>query len=150
MSYYINADKQNDNGIEAELSFSPTKTIFINANYSYVDGNIKTNLIGKDTSYFNLYRRPHNVFNLSINWQIKEFVLAAKLHTTSFYYEAVYGSAPEKFDGYYTIDLYGEYKPAKNLVVFADARNVTDQKYFELPGYNSKRFNIMAGIRFQF
>ncbi len=150
MSYYINADKQNDNGIEAELSFSPVKTVFINANYSYVDGKIKTSSTGKDTSYFNLYRRPHNVFNLNINWQIKQFTLTAKLHTTSFYYEAVYGAAPEKFDGYYTIDLYGEYKPAKNLAIFADARNVTDQKYFELPGYNSKRFNIMAGVRFQF
>ena len=150
MSYYINADKQNDNGIEAELSFSPVKTVLINANYSYVDGKIKTSSTGKDTSYFNLYRRPHNVFNLNINWQIKQFALTAKLHTTSFYYEAVYGAAPEKFDGYYTIDLYGEYKPAKNLAIFADARNVTDQKYFELPGYNSKRFNIMAGVRLQF
>lgn len=77
-------------------------------------------------------------------------MLAARLHATSFYYEAVYGSTPQKFDGYYTIDLYGEYKPTKNIAVFADARNITDQKYFELPGYNSKRFNIMAGVRLQF
>ena len=149
-SYYINADKQNDNGIEAEASFNPIKSINISANYTYVDGNIKTNSAGKDTGYFNLYRRPRNVFNASASWQTNMFMLSAKLHTTSYYYEAVYASSPEKFNGWYTIDIYAEYKPVKDLSIFADARNITNQRYFELPGYNSKRFNIMAGLRFNF
>ncbi|MEP6467858.1 MAG: TonB-dependent receptor, partial [Parafilimonas sp.] len=149
-SYYINADKQNDNGIEAELSFSPVKSFTINANYTYTDGEIKTSSSGKDTAYFDLYRRPRNVFNVSVNWQVKQVTLAAHLHTTSYFYEAVYAAAPQKFDGYYTIDLYAEYKPVKSIGLFADARNITDQKYFELPGYNSKRFNIMAGMHVNF
>jgi vitamin B12 transporter len=148
--YYINADKQNDNGVEAELSFSPVRSINFVANYTYVNGDVKTQSSGKDTSYFNLYRRPHNVFNFSANWQKDKLTASAKLHATSYFYEAVYGSAPQKFDGYYTVDLYAEYKPAKDLGIFVDARNITDQQYFELPGYNSKRFNIMAGLHVNF
>ena len=149
-SYYINADKQHDNGIEAELSFAPIKTITVVANYTYTDGEIKTNTAGKDTGYFNLYRRPRNIFNLSACWQVKQVTLSARLHTTSYFYEAIYASSPEKFDGYYTIDVYAEYKPLKNIGLFADARNITDQRYFELPGYNSKQFNIMAGVHVNF
>jgi vitamin B12 transporter len=148
--YYANADKQNDNGVEAELSFSPLKSLNFNANYTYVDGEVTTQSSGKDTSYFNLYRRPHNVFNFSANWQKNKLTVSAKLHATSYFYEAVYASSPRKFDGYYTIDLYAEYKPVKDLGIFVDARNITDQQYFELPGYNSKRFNIMAGLHVNF
>lgn len=148
--YYINADKQKDNGLEAEASFLLNKAININANYTYVEGKTGTISNGKDTAYFNLYRRPRNVLNVNANWQIKALLISAKLHMASFYYEAVYAAPPEKFSGYYTIDLYTEYKLFKNLFVFADARNITNQKYFELPGYNSKRFNIMAGMRVSF
>ncbi|MBV9962899.1 MAG: TonB-dependent receptor, partial [Parafilimonas sp.] len=150
VSYYVNADKQKDNGIEAEVSFSPIKSLSFVANYAYTDGKITTQSSGKDSSYFDLYRRPQNVFNLSAQWQSNKWVVSARLHTTSNFYEAVYAAAPEKFDGYYTIDLYAEFKPVKALGIFADARNITDQHYFELPGYNSKPFNIMAGIHFNF
>jgi vitamin B12 transporter len=78
------------------------------------------------------------------------FSVSAHLHTASHYYEAIYGSVPQRIDGYYTIDLYAQYKPVEYVAIFADARNITDQQYFELPGYNSKRFNIMAGVRLNF
>lgn len=147
---YINADKQNDNGIEAELSYSLVQSLQLIANYTYTDGKITDVTSGKDTSYFNLYRRPHNVFNFSVQWQYKKWAASARLHTTSYFYESTYMMPPEKFNGYYTIDLYAEYKPTKALGIFADARNITDQHYFELPGYNSKPFNIMAGLHINF
>ncbi|HYK43817.1 MAG TPA: TonB-dependent receptor [Parafilimonas sp.] len=152
-SQYINADRQKDNGIEAELSFAVLKSLNVTANYSYVDGEITTAspVTSKDTSFFNLYRRPHNVFNFDVRWNYSNvFSVSAHLHTASHYYEAMYGTGPQRIDGYYTLDLYAEYKPVEYLTVFTDARNITDQQYFELPGYNSKRFNIMAGVRLNF
>ncbi len=152
-SYYINADKQKDNGIEAELNITPIKAFSITANYTYVDGNIETTSTntGKDTSFYNLYRRPRNVFNLNINWNVcSRFTVATHLQTVSKFYEPVYGFAPQQINGYYTIDVYAEYKALKNLIFFADARNITNQLYFDLPGYTTKRFNIMAGLRFNF
>ncbi len=152
-SRYINADKQKDNGIESELKLNVGKAFSITANYTYVDGKIETTSINttKDTSYFNLYRRPANVFNVNLNYTInKKITLTAHLKTVSKFYEPVYGLAPQKINGYYTIDFYAEYKPEKNISLFTDARNITNQLYFDLPGYNSKRFNIMAGLRFSF
>jgi vitamin B12 transporter len=147
---YINADRQKDNGIEAEISFAPVKSLQFTANYTYTDGKITDKASGKDTTYFNLYRRPHNVFNFSAQWQYKKWVASARLHTASYFYESYYMAPPKKFDGYYTIDIYAEYKPVKALGVFADARNITDRHYVELPGYSSKPFNIMAGLHVNF
>ncbi len=152
-SFYINADRQNDNGIEAELGIKPMNTVTIAANYTYIDGNIKTtsDITSKDTSFFNLYRRPHNVFNFNVNWQpLKLLTFAAHLRTVSSYFEGVFAAPPINTKGYYTLDVYGEYKPAEKLSLFANAHNITNQQYFDIPGYNSKRFNFMAGARFIF
>jgi len=153
VSQYINADRQKDNGVETELAVSPVNELTITANYTYLDGEITTasSATGKDSSYFNLYRRPRNVFNFNLSWQLsKTVMLSSHLHIASYYYEPVFNSAPVKTDGYYTVDLYAEYRPSAHVRLFADARNITNQRYFELPGYNSKRFNIMAGIRLNF
>jgi vitamin B12 transporter len=34
----------------------------------------------------------------------------------------------------------------KYLKAFADLKNLTNQKYFDILGFNSRRFNFMAGI----
>jgi vitamin B12 transporter len=30
--------------------------------------------------------------------------------------------------------------------VFLDLKNITNQKYFDILGYNSRKFNFMAGV----
>jgi vitamin B12 transporter len=51
-------------------------------------------------------------------------------------------------NGYYTLDVYAEYKANKNFKIFADLQNITNQKYFDLRGFNSKRFNFNTGVQF--
>ncbi|HEY6063655.1 MAG TPA: hypothetical protein VIV35_08610, partial [Chitinophagaceae bacterium] len=63
--------------------------------------------------------------------------------------EFIYGSTPEKLKGYITVDLYGEYIFSKPVKVFIDLKNITNKKYFDIPGYNSKRFNFTTGVSFQ-
>ncbi len=51
-------------------------------------------------------------------------------------------------EGYYTIDLYAGYQFSKAIKAFADFKNVTAQRYFDVRGYNARRFNFMAGVNF--
>lgn len=65
-------------------------------------------------------------------------------------YEAVYLSAPDVMPAYYIWNMYSTYNITKNIKVYADFKNITDEKYAEVKGYNSRRFNVMAGVNFYF
>ncbi len=148
-SYYINGDKQHDYGLEAEASVRPTKNFAIVFNYTYVDGKITTQLSGnKDTSYFNLYKRPKNVMNFSLNYAVNEkLYVSVHLKTVSKAFEPAYMAAPFQLNGYYTLDVYVRYTFCKKLGIFANFQNITNQKYFVIRGYNTKEFNANAGVQ---
>jgi vitamin B12 transporter len=125
------------------------------ANYTYTDGKIKSGYngtgaaIGKDTGYYNLYRIPKNALNVSIGFQATPaFFISTQLRAVSKREEFVYGLSPVTQKGYATIDLYGEYRFCKKLKGFVDLKNITNKQYFDIPGYNSRRFNFMAGASF--
>lgn len=61
-----------------------------------------------------------------------------------------YDAGPAQMPQYYTIDCYLGYEFAKNFRSFADFRNITNQQYFDVVGYNSRKFNIMTGVSFNF
>ena len=145
-SYYINANKQKDKGIELEASVDFGK-VKLNANYTNLDGYIEIKDNVKDTAYFNLYRRPKQTVNLNIGFDIcKGWYLNTGIQSIGKRMEAVYASAPIEMPAYYTWNLYSTYTITKQVKVFADLKNITDEKYFEVRGYNSRRFNFMAGV----
>ena len=47
------------------------------------------------------------------------------------------------------MDLHGEYK-WKKVKVFVDAKNITNKKYFDILGFNSRRFNGDVGVDVEF
>ncbi|MBV7533462.1 TonB-dependent siderophore receptor [Chitinophaga sp. sic0106] len=142
MSQYRNADKQEAYGGELEADVEITKGLNLTVNYSYTDGQISTAQNGKDTSYYNLYRIPRNAVNATLGYQV----------TPAFYAAATYRYVGERWESgnrmgdYYTLDLYGEYKFGNLLKIFGQFRNITDIKYFDITGYNSRRFNFNTGI----
>ena len=149
-SYYINADKQKDKGLELEANVVLGK-VTLNANYTNMDGHIETKENNKDTSYFNLYRRPKQLINLNVGIDIcKGWVVNMAVQSIGKRMEAVYASAPVEMPAYYTWNIYSSYAVTKHIKVFADLKNITDEKYFEVRGYNSRRFNFMAGINVKF
>ena len=149
-SYYLNADKQKDRGLELEASIDFGK-VNLAANYVNLDGYIKTKTGSKDTSYFNLYRRPRQTINLNVGIDIcKNWNVNLGIQSISKRYEAVYASAPVEMPAYYTWDLYSTYIITKNIKAFVDLKNITDEKYSEVRGYNSRRFNFMAGVNLSF
>ncbi|MBS1576216.1 MAG: TonB-dependent receptor, partial [Bacteroidetes bacterium] len=154
-SLYRNVSKQKNYGAEVEATYK-VSILSIAANYTYTDGKTEAKFdgtgteIAKDTSYYNLYRIPKNAFNLTIGVQAtKSFYISALLHAIDKREEFIYDAAPETLNGYTTIDVYSEYKFGKKLKAFANFRNITNKKYFDWLGYNTRRFNFMAGITFR-
>ncbi|MEP6628549.1 MAG: TonB-dependent receptor [Ginsengibacter sp.] len=148
-SYYINGDKQNDYGIETGATLNLTSKLSAVLNYTYVDGKISTTpSSGKDTSFFNLYKRPKNVLNVSFNYDVtKNIYLSTHLKTVSKAYEPQYQALPYVLKGYYTGDFYGRYKFNDKFNVFADFQNITDQKYFVTRGFMTRGFNVNVGLQ---
>ncbi|HUZ59962.1 MAG TPA: TonB-dependent receptor [Hanamia sp.] len=147
--YYINGDKQNDYGIETEANVNFTPKFSVSFNYTYVDGQVTTqNSPGKDTSFFNLYKIPKNVLNLSFNYNVtKKIYLSTHFKTVSKAYEPAYQAAPYVLNGYYTWDFYGRYQFNNKWSLFADFKNITNQKYFVTRGYTTKGFNMNGGVQ---
>ncbi len=154
-SKYLNVSKQINNGIEAELSYA--KNIFtITANYTYTNGKTTSpydgtgSPLGKDTTYYNLYRIPKHTINLTAGIQLtKELFISTHIRSLSKREEFIYGSSPETITGYAIADMYGEYKFGKAVRVFLDLKNITNKVYFDIPGYNTRKFNFITGLSFQ-
>ena len=156
-SRYINQDKQKDHGAELELSFKPTKNISLKAFYSFVDGKITTVQNGKDTTYFNLIRRPKHSIGVYAGVRVTEKLFVSSnlswfdKRKDAYFDGMTYQTVSVVLDSYILLDVYAEYAFCKNkLKVFADLRNVSDSKYSETAGFNTLGFNGYGGVRFNF
>jgi vitamin B12 transporter len=147
VSQYINRDQQHDLGFELETNIGFTKkTNWIN-NLTYVDGEGENE--GVKTK--NLYRRPNFTFNSIFSTEItKGLTIAPSFRFIGNRLKGIYDAGPDKMPSYYTIDLYFGYALSKKCKAFIDLRNITNQEYFDIVGYNSKRFNMMTGISLSF
>ena len=155
-SLYVNAASQQNYGLEAEADYRFGKWS-LRVNYTYTDGATRSAYdgtgapLGKDTSYFNLYRIPRHAGNLALSWSpVKTIWLETRLRLVSKRQEFIYGASPEVQGGYGVVDLYGEYRFGRPLVVFLNLRNLTNTRYFDIPGYTSRNFNLLAGISVKF
>ncbi|ULQ56300.1 TonB-dependent receptor [Flavihumibacter rivuli] len=151
---YRNADDQHDRGLELEGSWQLTNKFTVKANYTYVDGKITTNASGKDTSFFNLYRRPRNSANLNAAYQFSpKFYVSLGFRWVDerqdlYFNPDNFATEKKTLDAYYNVDAYASYQMGRRWKLFADLRNITDRQYFDLYGYNSRRFNFMTGVQF--
>jgi len=156
-SYYINQDEQNDRGFEVDGKLNLNDKIQLKAFYSYVDGEITTKQNGKDTTYFNLLRRPKNTFNFFVGSQVtKSFYVSAQLNAVGrredvYFHPSTFQRNDLTLKPYTLLNFYAEYGFCNNrLKLFADLRNITDEKYVDIYGYNTARFNANGGFRFRF
>jgi len=150
LNYYVNADKQKDKGIEIEASMKFEK-LRLGANYINLDGKIETKSGIKDTSYFNLYRRPRQTINLKIGYDINsKWQASLNVQSVGKRKEGIFGGPPVEMPAYYTWNLYSDFKVSKNVRFFVDLNNITDEEYSEVLGYNSRRFNFMGGVVLDF
>jgi vitamin B12 transporter len=146
-SKYINRDEQQDYGFEVESSFAITSIGHWVTNLSYVDGEGKTG----NEKIKNLYRRPNFNFNSSLSIEpVKGLTLMPGFRLVGTRLKGEYDAGPAVMPQYYTIDFYVAYQLAKQIRIFSDWRNITDQKYFDIPGYNSRMANYTIGLNARF
>lgn len=144
-SKYINRDQQHDYGFELESSIAIGKIGDWTNNLTYVDGEGKNN----NVKVKNLYRRPNFTMNSVLTLQpTKSLTIMPSFRFAGTRLKGQYDAGPDQMPQYYTIDCYLGYEFAKHFRVFVDLRNITNQQYFDVVGYNSKKFNVMTGLNF--
>jgi len=154
---YENRDKQHDYGGELEAGYSFNERLSFKINYTYVDGKITQKISGKDTSYYNLIRRPKNNTHLFVNYQpCKNFFVSTSLQVTgkrtdTYYDPTTFLPSEVALRSYALWNLYAQYSfIKKKLNLFVDAKNLTNKKnYYEIYGYSVQGLNITGGIRFK-
>ena len=155
-SFYINQDKQNDAGVELESSVKIGKSTNIKINGAYVNGKVTTKNGDKDTSYFNLVRRPKTTLGLHISQKIKSHfnVNASASYVgerTDLSFDAAFNTISIKLKSYWLMNVYAEYVLPKNKVkFFVDIRNLTNTNYTEVYGFNAMSTNASLGVRFNY
>jgi vitamin B12 transporter len=151
-SGYINQDTQKDKGVEIEPSVNIGK-LSLGGFYTYVEG--ETNSAGTITDV--LLRRPKHMYGVNAGFSFSDnFFVSANYkftgkRTDSYYNPTTWMSEMRGLDAYQLLDVYAEYAfMAKRLTLFADLKNITNEKYAEIVGYNAMGFNMNAGVSFSF
>ena len=156
-SRYINQDEQKDHGFEAEVQARPSQYVQLRGIYNYVTGEITTVQNGKDTSYFNLLRRPKSTLNIFLGSQLTPALFVqANLNTVGerkdVYFDPVSFQARDiTLDPYVLLNFYASYGLMKNRIsLFIDLRNMLDKDYSDIYGYHTAGFNAYGGFRVKF
>ncbi len=155
---YTNVDRQKDKGFELETSITPTDKGNIKLSYTFVDGNISQSRSGKDTSYYNLIRRPKHTVNAMVGYQVTKSLFVSlstqslSRRTDLFFQPAPpYGVEQVSLKAYTLLNAYAEYKLlSSNVRLFIDLKNLTDEDFTEVYGYSTQGFNANGGFRITF
>jgi len=151
-SEYVNQDRQRDHGAELEAGYTGKKWQ-LRAHYTYVDGEIRTTLGGKDTSYFNLLRRPKHSLGLHAGLKLGNAYVSSNVswrgkRGDNYFDAQTFSVVSVTLPAYPLWDFYGEYSFWKDrLRLFVDLRNILDRDYQEIAGFNTLGFTAQAGIR---
>ena len=155
---YINQDKQKENGLELEAAYTGVKNLSLKGFFNFVDGNISTKTgAGKDTTFFNLLRRPKTSFGLNIGYQVtKQLYVSTNIaafgkREDAYFDNTTFTTKYVTLQNYALLNLYTQFSFNKNKVtVFVDVRNILDSGYIEVSGYNALGTTFFGGVRFNF
>jgi len=153
----LNLDQQDDMGFELESIFNLNSNLRVKAFYSFVDGKVKTQLTGKDTTYHNLFRRPKHMAGAYLGYQISDqFFVSVNSKffgkRSDLYFDMeTFTSQSVRLQAYALLDLHAEYRLKKfKATFFTDLRNVLNTDYQEVYGYSTMGINISSGINVRF
>ena len=80
----------------------------------------------------------------------KAFTLMPSFRFVGSRLKGQYDLGPDLMPQYYTLDFYAGYNFTKQVRLYVDWRNITNQKYFDVVGYNSRQANCTVGISANF
>ena len=147
---YINQDQQKDKGFEIEPGVKFGK-ISVNAYYAYVEGKQISGLKVSEV----LLRRPKNTYGATIGAQATadlyislNYKFTGKRVDSDF---STYPSVNKNLESYQLLDFYAQYTLVnKRVKIFADLKNLGNEKYTEIIGYRTMGFNANAGLSFSY
>lgn len=149
---YVNLNRQRDQGLELDGAFSAGRWQF-SANYTFLKGQITAQQAsGRDTTYNNLLRRPRHAFNATVGFAAsRKLTLSAAVRRVSsrpdaFYNGETFQTEQVTLEPFTTVDVYAEYRLSPRLRLFADLRNLTNARYFDVYGFANRRFNGTGGV----
>jgi vitamin B12 transporter len=148
---YANGELQKDKGFESELKFKQDN-FNASAYWAYVTGAL-TDQNGVTSG--NLIRRPKNTFGVNAFYDItKHFTAGLSYKLTGDrpdeeFNNVTFTSSVVTLKAYSLLDAHFQYAVNNHINLFADLKNLLDEKYTDWVGYNTERFNFMAGIRYQ-
>jgi vitamin B12 transporter len=148
----INANRQEDQGIETEVSYRFNPRLTVNAFYNWLDGNLfveetnlqVSNLIRRPQNRlgFTLNSNPINGLNTNVQW------IYSSSRTDLFFDPVTFAQSEVTLDPFHLVNLFAEYSLSDlGISIFADIRNILDQEYNEVEGFNAPGINGNIGIR---
>jgi vitamin B12 transporter len=145
---YINQINQKVKGFEVEPAVQLGK-FDLKGYYAFVEGD-EFNFIDNAKADY-LFRRPKHTFGVTAGYQATErLFVSANYRYFGKRTDGDYLSYKvENLPAYKLLNLYAEYNFIKDrLKIFIDAKNILNEKYTEVVGYNSLKFNFNAGLSF--
>jgi len=148
---YANGELQKDKGFESELKFKQEK-FNASAYWAYVTGAL-TDENGVTTDY--LIRRPKNTFGVNAYYDFTQHFSAGLNYRLTGerqdeeVNDVTFVSSNVTLKAYSLLDAHLQYSINTRISLFADLKNILDQKYTDWVGYNTAGFNFMAGIKYQ-
>lgn len=149
---YYNINRQTVKGVEWENTIHAVKNLTIGMNYTYLkpEEHSQSRITYHDTVYKFLLRRPQHQINLHAGYQFSDALFASlnAIYASRRYDVGGYQKDDVALDAYVILNAHAEYRFKKFVKVFADAQNVTNQKFFDVWGYNSIPFLVSGGFTF--
>jgi vitamin B12 transporter len=149
---YQNQDRQHDQGLELEGQ-TTWRGFALSTNVTWVKGRVTQSLGSRDTTYNNLFRRPALLVNASVGRQLTPALFVSLSlrsvgqRTDRFYNEATFKTESTMLPAYTTLDLYAEYRFGRRVRLFGDLRNLTNTRYADSYGYNTRGRNGTVGLQ---
>ena len=153
---YENLNRQHDYGVQAEVNYN-NKNLQLSASYAYITGKLTDKTSGKDTSYFNLVRRPKNAVKLFAGYDITPSLYVSTTlqvtgkRTDNYFDPETFLSSQVDLNAYTLWGAYIQYSfLKKHLNVFVDIKNIANTtNYYEVYGYAVQGTTVNAGLRFK-
>lgn len=153
---YENLNKQHDYGVQTEVNYTNSK-LRLGVSYAYISGKLTDKISGKDTSYYNLLRRPKHAvklfggYNITPSLYVSTTVQFTGKRTDNYFDPNTFMSSPVDLNAYTLWNVYAQYSFLKKRInVFVDVKNITNNTdYYEVYGYAVQGTTVNAGLHFK-
>lgn len=135
---YYNVDKAESNGLELGGTLYLNDKITFRSSYSYLDND------SLDSSFE--IRRPTHKFNSSVKWDVTDKLMV----NSSFKYIGSREDSSGNFKPYKIIDLNARNKINENCYLTMNIKNLLDEEYTIVRGYNTPGISFFGGLNIEF